>query len=107
MTNPSLPIQTDPREVLAEIEADCEAGVGRAFVGLAAEYFANTRTRGGRVSSPHTAAGLAARFDEPMPREGRSIESIITRIRADVLPDCNHLYHPRYVGHQIAGLNWQ
>ncbi|MFI5228138.1 MAG: pyridoxal phosphate-dependent decarboxylase family protein [Gemmatimonadales bacterium] len=102
MTNPSLPIQTDPREVLAEIEADCEAGVGRAFVGLAAEYFANTRTRGGRVSSPHTAAGLAARFDEPMPREGRSIESIITRIRADVLPDCNHLYHPRYVGHQVA-----
>jgi hypothetical protein len=102
MTNPSLPTTNDAREVLAELEADCEAGVGRAFVGLAAEYFANTRARGGRVSTPHTAAGLAARFDEPMPRDGHSIESIITRIRADVLPDCNHLYHPHYVGHQVA-----
>ena len=88
--------------ILAEIEADCDASVGRAFVALAAEYLAQTRTRGGRVSTPHTAAGLAARFDEPMPRAGRSIDAIITRLRADVIPDCNHLYHPRYVGHQVA-----
>jgi len=90
-------------DILARFEADGDAAVGRAFVGLAAEYFAQTRSRAGRVSTRHTAAGLAARFDEPAPREGRSMEGIISRLRADVLPDCNHLYHPRYAGHQIGG----
>ncbi len=92
-----------PPAVLADIEADCNAAVGRAFVALAAEYFTQTRSRDGRVSSPHTAAGLAARFDEPVPRAGHSIDDIIARLRSDVLPDCNHLYHPRYAGHQLAG----
>jgi hypothetical protein len=34
---------------------------------------------------------------------GRSVDAIISRLRSDVLPDCNHLYHPRYAGHQLAG----
>lgn len=89
-------------DILSIIESDCDADVGRAFVALAAEYFARTRNRDGRVSTPHTPAGLAARFDEPLPRVGSSIESIIARLRADVIPESNHLYHPRYVGHQIS-----
>ncbi len=89
-------------DILATIEADCDAAVGRAFVALAAEYFAQTRNRDSRVSTPHTPSGLAPRFDEPMPREGRSIDDVIARLRHDVLPDCNHLFHPRYVGHQVS-----
>jgi L-2,4-diaminobutyrate decarboxylase len=92
-----------PPEILDRIESDADAMVGRAFVSIAAEYFEQTRSRDGRVSTPHTPAGLAARFDEPAPRTGRSLESILSRLRSDVLPDSNHLYHPRYVGHQIAG----
>ena len=92
-----------PPDVLSKIEADCEATVGRAFVTLASEYFAQTRSREGRVSSPHTAAGLAVRFEEAVPRVGRSMEAIVSRLRSDILPDCNHLYHPRYLGHQLAG----
>lgn len=90
-------------EILARLESDADASVGRAFVALAAEYFAQTRSREGRVSTAHTPAGLAARFDEPMPAEGHHVDEIIARIRADVIPDCNHLFHPRYAGHQIAG----
>lgn len=89
--------------ILPQIESDAEASVGRAFVALAAEYFAQTRNRDARVSTPHTAAGLSARFDEPLPVEGHAIDEVIARIRSDVIPDCNHLFHPRYVGHQIAG----
>jgi L-2,4-diaminobutyrate decarboxylase len=92
-----------PPTILKRIEADAEASVGRAFVALAAEYFTQTRSREGRVSTLHTPAGLAARFDEPIPRNGHSVDTIISRLRSDVLPDSNHLYHPRYVGHQIAG----
>ena len=92
-----------PPEILTKIEADAEAAVGNAFVALAADYFAQTRSREGRVSTAHTPAGLAARFAEPAPRAGNSVESIIARLRSDVLPDCNRLYHPRYAGHQLAG----
>ena len=88
--------------ILASLEADCDVAVGRAFAALVAEYFADTRNRAGRVSTNHTPAGLAARFEEPLPREGRSIDAIIARLRSDVLPDCNRLYHPRYVGHQVS-----
>ncbi|MDB4877549.1 MAG: Pyridoxal-dependent decarboxylase [Gemmatimonadetes bacterium] len=88
--------------VLDLIEADCDASVGRAFVAVAAEYFEQTRSREGRVSTAHTPAGLAARFDEPLPRAGHSVESIIARLRSDVIPDCNRLFHPRYVGHQVS-----
>jgi hypothetical protein len=57
-----------PPDIFSKIEADCDAAVGRAFVALAADYFAETRNREGRVSTRHTPAGLAARFDEPLPR---------------------------------------
>src|SRR3954467_15994425 len=90
-------------EILTRIESDADAAVGRAFVALAAEYFAQTRSREGRVSTPHTPAGLSARFDEPMPPQGHAIDDVVARIRADVIPDSNHLFHPRDVGHQIAG----
>ncbi len=104
MSDVSRPRTTlTPPAALAQFEADGDAVVGRAFVSLVAEYFAQTRDRHGRVSTAHTPPGLAARFDEPAPRVGRSLEAIISRLRSDVLPDCNHLYHPRYAGHQLAG----
>src|SRR5471030_1300167 len=89
-------------DILALIEGDCDAVVGRAFMAVAAEYFTQTRSREGRVSTAHTPAGLAARFDEPLPRAGHSVESVIARLRSDVIPDCNRLFHPRYVGHQVS-----
>jgi L-2,4-diaminobutyrate decarboxylase len=89
--------------ILSRLEADADAGVGRAFVALAAEYLARTRNRDGRVSTPHTPAGLAARFDEPLPDEGRDMDDILARLRSDVIAESNHLFHPRYLGHQLAG----
>jgi len=89
-------------DILSLFEADCEVDVGRAFVAVAAEYMTQTRSRGGRVSTLHTPGGLAARFDEPMPRGVHSVDAIVRRLRSEVIPDCNHLYHPRYVGHQVS-----
>jgi glutamate/tyrosine decarboxylase-like PLP-dependent enzyme len=95
-TLPALPI-------LAAIEADADRAVAQAFASVAADYFSQTRDRETRVSTPHTPAELARRFDEPMPETGKGIDAIIERIRAEVVPDSNHLFHPRYAGHQIAG----
>ena len=92
-----------PPSILAEIESDASAAVGSAFVELAAEYFDRTRDRSGRVSTPLAPSDLAERFDQPLPRYGQPIDAVVARLRADVIPDSNHLWHPRYVGHQIAG----
>lgn len=101
-TSPTGPTTPTIPAILATIEADCDASVGRAFVAVAADYFAQTRSRDGRVSTAHTPAGLAARFDEPLPRGGQSVDAVLARLRADVIPDCNRLCHPRYVGHQVS-----
>ena len=45
---------------------------------------------------------LAARFEEPLPAEGRPLDDVLARLRNDVLPDCNRLTHPRSMGHQVS-----
>jgi L-2,4-diaminobutyrate decarboxylase len=89
-------------DILSLFEADCAADVGRAFVTVASEYMTQTRSRGGRVSTLHTAAGLAARFEEPLPKGSRPVDAIIRRLRAEVIPDSTHLFHPHYAGHQVS-----
>lgn len=93
----------DSPRILSAIEADAAPAVGAQFAALAADYFAETRDRGTRVFTTRTATELAARFDEPLPSAARPIDDVLARIRDDVIPDCNHLCHPRYAGHQMAG----
>ena len=88
-------------DFLTTFEADCDPEIARAFMTVATEYMAQSRSREGRVTTLHTPAGLAARFDEPPPRAGISVDAIIRRLRSEIIPDSNHLYHPRYVGHQV------
>ena len=93
----------EPPQILSAIEADTSRDVAIKFVEVATSYFADTRHRGDRVSTPLTPAALARRFDEPLPRDPHSVDEVIERLRTQVIPDANHLWHPRYVGHQIAG----
>ena len=78
------------------------AEVAAAFTQLAVEYLASTRDTTQRVTTRHSPAELAARFAEPLPRAGRSVSEIVARLRDDVIAESNHLYHPRYVGHQVS-----
>ena len=88
--------------ILRELESDMGLDAAAHFTALAAEYLASTRDGAGPVSTGRTAAELDARFDEPMPREGRPLAEVAARLRDEVLPDCNRLYHPRYAGHQVS-----
>src|SRR5882762_3310428 len=88
--------------ILSAIESDASLESATLFTSLTAAYLAETRTGDGPVSSPRTPAELAARFDEPMPQSGRPLREVVERLRDDVLPDCNRLYHPRYAGHQVS-----
>jgi L-2,4-diaminobutyrate decarboxylase len=94
--NPILP------DVVSELERDATAEVGVAFARLIADYLAETRAGTGRVSTALTPSELARRFDEPLPQTGRPIGEVLARLERDVLPDCNHLCHPRSMGHQVS-----
>lgn len=88
--------------IVDELERDMAPEVARAFMQLATEYLVGTRDVAQRVTSSQSPAALAQRFAEPLPRTGRSVEQILARLRTDVIAQSNHLYHPRYVGHQVS-----
>ncbi len=88
--------------ILSDLEQDASPEVARAFMELTARYFAETRDGAGDVSTRLPPEDLARRFDEPLPRAGRPIQAVLDRLERDVLPDCNHLTHPRSMGHQVS-----
>src|SRR6478672_8881291 len=93
---------TKPIDPRAWIEDDCEAEAAALMTSIAVEYLSASRDRSAVVSAAHDQRALARRFDEPMPRAGKSLAEVADRIRRDVLPDSNWLYHPRAMGHQVA-----
>jgi L-2,4-diaminobutyrate decarboxylase len=91
-----------PDPILEILERDTLAVSGEPIVSLVSQYLASTRDGSGRVSTACAAGELALRFDEPLPRDGMPMADVARRLAEEVLPDCNRLYHPMYMGHQVA-----
>jgi len=91
-----------PTSILAELERDTSPESAAAFDALAAAYFAATRDGAGPVSTPHSPGELARRFAEPLPEGGHPLAEVLARLERDVLRDCNRLYHPMCMGHQVS-----
>ena len=89
-------------EIQRDIESDAELEAAVEFAKIAADYLRDSRDRTNHVSSVQDQAMLARRFDEPMPRRGKPLFEVVDRIRREVVPDSNWLYHPRAMGHQVA-----
>ena len=95
-------MRRDGHEIQRDVESDAELEVAVEFAKVAADYLRDSRDRANPVSSVHDQAMLAERFDEPLPRHGRPLAEVVDRIRREVVPDSNWLYHPRAMGHQVA-----
>ncbi|MDO8836142.1 MAG: pyridoxal-dependent decarboxylase [Vicinamibacterales bacterium] len=104
MSDRRSPATPDPAlaAVHAALDADSSAAAGTAFAALVADYLAATAARAEPVFTAHTPAELAARFDEPLPEDGRPLADVLARVARDILPDCNRLMDPRYMGHQVS-----
>jgi L-2,4-diaminobutyrate decarboxylase len=87
---------------LAELDADTTSDAAAEITSLVVDYLDATRDINRPVSTSLTSAQIAARFDEPLPREGSPLATIAARLRDDVMSDCNRLYHPRAMGHQVS-----
>lgn len=88
--------------ILSQLEADLDPAVAARFLAVATDYLAACGRRDGAVSTSRSPAELYGIFDEALPREGHDVDAVIARLREDVVAHANHLYHPRYVGHQVS-----
>ncbi|MDB4892360.1 MAG: Pyridoxal-dependent decarboxylase [Gemmatimonadetes bacterium] len=88
--------------ILAALDADTTSDAAAEITSLVVDYFAATREVNGPVSTALSSAQIAARFDEPLPRDGVSLATVAARLRDDVMSDCNRLFHPRAMGHQVS-----
>ncbi len=88
--------------ILHALEADAAPEAGARWLALVAGYLEETRGGTGPVSTPRSAAELATRCDEPLPRGIMSLEDVAARVERDVLADINRLMHPMCMGHQVS-----
>ncbi len=89
-------------DLLAELESDALAPAAEEVLAIAVDYLAETRGGEGPVSTPLSADELAQLFDEPLPRRGRPLSEVAGRLRREVVPASNRLFHPRAMGHQVS-----
>lgn len=90
------------QQLLDDVEGDAGSDAASLFERIVIGYFDATRAAHGRVSTGRRPPDVAARFDEPLPEHGRPLAEVIARLEEQVLPDCNHLAHPRAMGHQVS-----
>jgi L-2,4-diaminobutyrate decarboxylase len=88
--------------VFALLEQDAERDAAHLFANLAADYFRETRSGTGPVSTSLAPDQIATRFAEPLPTGARDLEGVAERVRRDVMSDMNRLAHPMYLGHQVS-----
>ncbi len=91
-----------PDPTLDAYERDATRDAGALFLDLVADYLARTRDEAMPVWTRSDARTLAARFAEPLPRRARELADVVAQIERDILPDCNKLMHPMYMGHQVS-----
>ena len=89
-------------DVLAALEHDSTAEAALEVTSVATRYFESTRRGEGPVSSGVSPNEIAARFDEPMPEQGKALEEIVARVEREIMADANRLAHPMYMGHQVS-----
>ena len=89
-------------DIHRDLELDSSPESGALFVELVARYLKATRDEEGPVSTARSVDEIAGRFDEAMPRVGKSLREVVDRIAQDAVRDANHLTHPMYMGHQVS-----
>lgn len=89
-------------EVGAELEQDMTREAAEPWLAMVADYFHDTRSGDGPVSSSSTAEEVAERLAGPMPMHGRPMEDVAARLASLMLGDMNRLAHPMAMGHQVA-----
>jgi L-2,4-diaminobutyrate decarboxylase len=90
----------DPQSAICNPQLEEFRAAGHRLVERMAEYLEKVAER--PVSTPLDPTAIAARFAEPLPREGRPAAEVWDETWELVVGDAIHLAHPMYMGHQVA-----
>jgi len=71
---------------------------GHRLIDLLAEHLQTIHSEALPVFKDTPPDELAKRFDEPLPRTGEPLDTLIARLERDFLPFCTHVNHPGYFG---------
>lgn len=88
--------------ILVELERDAGLDAATAFARLTAAFLASAARGEGPVSPATDPSLLAKRLGEALPRAGRPLDEVLTRLADDVLAESIQLNHPMYLGHQVS-----
>lgn len=89
-------------EILSSLQTDAGREAGHRIADMTARYLSAAYAGEGAVSTPRSAGELAARFEEPIPRDGAPFDEVLQRLEREVLADMNRLAHPMAMGHQVS-----
>jgi len=89
-------------EALSMLEADMDSCAAEPYVRLAADYLRTSADSVAAKPVPRDPEELARLVASPPPQQGRPIEDVLAQVATDFVPNCNWLYHPRYMGHQLS-----
>ncbi len=84
------------------LDGDLAADSAERLLSLALAYLTDARKGAGPVSTPLSRDELYALFDEPLPDQGVPLHELAQRVALQVVPNCIHLAHPMYMGHQVS-----
>jgi L-2,4-diaminobutyrate decarboxylase len=89
-------------DILRDLEADALPDAASRFHAVATGYFERSRDPAEPRPVPRPAPELERLFDEPIPRSGKPLAEVVSRLAEEVVPNANWLTHPRYLGHQVS-----
>src|SRR5690348_8170598 len=84
----SDPLQPPPDEIFR---------LGQSVLERIAAYYDTLRDR--PIIQPTTAAALRSELDEPLPRTGHSLDTLLDRLDNTLLRYSRHNGHPRFFGY--------
>lgn len=98
-----VPVGDDlPVDIVELLEDDSTLAAAEPLLSLVEQYFTETRTGKGSVSTWHSAEMISDRIQGPIPRRPRPLAEVARRLSSLLLPDINRLAHPMYIGHQVS-----
>ena len=89
-------------EVLGMLEAEMDVCAAEPYMRLAAEYLRTSAERHRPKPVPSNPQQLLNMVSGPPPDEGRPLEDVLAQVANELVPNCNWLYHPRCMGHQVS-----
>ena len=89
-------------EVLAMLAADMDVCAAEPYIRVAADYLRASAESDRPKPVPFDGDQLLNLVAEPPPAEGRPVDDVLAQVAEELIPNCNWLYHPRSMGHQVS-----